>query len=263
MTLMRSNESIGDRGLPAAQLTANPHSAGDSSKARDPQISRSTVLLVVDVRHLSRESLAEWLRTKVPKAGIRTFATIDQAADYAIEGDIADLVVLYNIGAASVLDPSVAERVRSLKERLPGAATLVLSDNDGIDHVMEALQLNVGGYVPSTTATAVLVGAIELVRVGGTFVPTDALKSLQRQIVQPRTAPTEAELGDFTPRQTQVLSCLRQGMSNKIIAYELGMSESTVKVHVRHIMKKLRATNRTQVVCMTNELFEAAEQTPL
>jgi DNA-binding NarL/FixJ family response regulator len=56
----------------------------------------------------------------------------------------------------------------------------------------------------------------------------------------------------FSPRQLQVLERLRQGKQNKIIAYELGMCESTVKVHIRHIMRKLNARNRTQVVLLTN-----------
>jgi DNA-binding NarL/FixJ family response regulator len=49
-----------------------------------------------------------------------------------------------------------------------------------------------------------------------------------------------------------VLRLLQQGKQNKIIAYELGMCESTVKVHIRHIMRKLNARNRTQVVLLTN-----------
>ena len=56
----------------------------------------------------------------------------------------------------------------------------------------------------------------------------------------------------FSPRQLQVLERLKQGKQNKIIAYELGMCESTVKVHIRIIMRKLNARNRTQVVLLTN-----------
>jgi gluconolactonase len=63
-------------------------------------------------------------------------------------------------------------------------------------------------------------------------------------------------LEGFTQRQAQILDCLRRGMANKLIAYELNMCESTVKVHIRNIMKKLNATNRTQVVYLTNGLFE-------
>jgi DNA-binding NarL/FixJ family response regulator len=61
----------------------------------------------------------------------------------------------------------------------------------------------------------------------------------------------------FSPRQIQVLERLNQGKQNKVIAYELRMVESTVKVHIRHIMKKLNARNRTQVVLMTKYALQS------
>ena len=60
----------------------------------------------------------------------------------------------------------------------------------------------------------------------------------------------------FTARQIDVLTCLRQGKPNKTIAFELGMSESTVKVHIRQIMDKLHASNRTQVALFAHGLTE-------
>ena len=60
----------------------------------------------------------------------------------------------------------------------------------------------------------------------------------------------------FSQRQVQVLEGLKQGKQNKIIAYELNMCESTVKVHIRHIMKKLKARNRTQVVLLTSNSID-------
>jgi DNA-binding NarL/FixJ family response regulator len=63
-------------------------------------------------------------------------------------------------------------------------------------------------------------------------------------------------LQDLTPRQKEVLQLLRKGKSNKIIAYELNMQESTVKVHVRQIMKKLKAINRTHAVFLASQIME-------
>jgi DNA-binding NarL/FixJ family response regulator len=60
----------------------------------------------------------------------------------------------------------------------------------------------------------------------------------------------------FTPRQLEVLERLNEGKQNKAIAYELGMAESTVKVHIRQIMKKLNARNRTQVVLMSRNALQ-------
>jgi DNA-binding NarL/FixJ family response regulator len=65
--------------------------------------------------------------------------------------------------------------------------------------------------------------------------------------------------GLFTARQAAVVEALRRGKANKIIAYELKMRESTVKVHVRNIMKKLHATNRTEVAFMANRLLNGEE----
>ena len=59
----------------------------------------------------------------------------------------------------------------------------------------------------------------------------------------------------FTSREEEVISMLKLGKANKIIAYELALRESTVKVHIRNIMKKLKVHNRTEVIFKLNELF--------
>jgi len=64
------------------------------------------------------------------------------------------------------------------------------------------------------------------------------------------------QLGSFSSRQANVIEALRRGKSNKVIAYELNMCESTVKVHVRNIMKRLNAKNRTEVAFMANEMLQ-------
>ena len=94
---------------------------------------------------------------------------------------------------------------------------------------------------------------MHLVCAGGTFAPANALLSSSGARDGAEGAPL---IEGFTQRQAQILDCLRRGMANKLIAYELNMCESTVKVHIRNIMKKLKATNRTQVVYLTNGFFE-------
>jgi DNA-binding NarL/FixJ family response regulator len=115
----------------------------------------------------------------------------------------------------------------------------------------------VRGYIPTSLASMVAVGAMQLICVGGTFAPPAVLLSQSNRSQGPGGEPV---IEGFTQRQAQILDCLRRGMANKLIAYELNMCESTVKVHVRNIMKKLKATNRTQVVYLTRGLFEGAGQ---
>jgi DNA-binding NarL/FixJ family response regulator len=88
---------------------------------------------------------------------------------------------------------------------------------------------------------------------GGTFVPASSLIAMSKAFeVVDISPPME---GMFTPRQAAVVGALRRGKANKIIAHDLRLSESTVKIHIRNIMKKLNATNRTEVVYKMSDLF--------
>ena len=99
----------------------------------------------------------------------------------------------------------------------------------------------------------VVAEAIELARAGGTFVPVSGFLALREAICA--TVESKPLMPSFlTTRQGAVAEALRKGKANKIIAYELNMCESTVKVHVRNIMKKLQATNRTQVAFKLTEM---------
>jgi DNA-binding NarL/FixJ family response regulator len=89
---------------------------------------------------------------------------------------------------------------------------------------------------------------------GGTFIV--AGNSFSSSVPVDNT-PRQKELSRmFTLRQAEVVQALRKGKANKIIAYELNLRESTVKVHIRNIMKKLKATNRTEVAYKLNDLFQ-------
>jgi len=101
------------------------------------------------------------------------------------------------------------------------------------------------------------VAAIRLVKDGGTIAPVEPLLANRTRRADPEADETSSAL---TPRQMTVLAHLRQGKANKIIAYELGMSESTVKVHVRNIMRKVKATNRTEVAYRINDMMRPDHQ---
>ena len=133
-------------------------------------------------------------------------------------------------------------------------SVIILSDREDASSVLGALDKGVCGYLTTNMALAVAVQAIRLVRAGGTFVPAQTLIASRDSI---KKLPSGSEISRsslFTARQSNVVEGLRLGKPNKIIAYELNMCESTVKVHVRNIMKKLRAKNRTEVVFLMNEI---------
>jgi DNA-binding NarL/FixJ family response regulator len=127
------------------------------------------------------------------------------------------------------------------------APVIILADFDSPDLIIDALENGVRGYIPiASTAPELVIEIIRLVRAGGTFAPVN---SLGLRKADQQGVPTTTTAHDLTPRQIAVLHQLKLGKANKIIAYELEMSESTVKVHIRNIMKKMNARNRTEVAC--------------
>lgn len=128
-----------------------------------------------------------------------------------------------------------------------GRSALVILLSENTEYVYEALEAGVRGFIPESLPLKIATQAIDLVLAGGTFVPSTALfRNKSNDPVQLRSP-------SFTGREAEVLDGLVRGVSNKIIAHDLGMSECTVKIHVRNIMRKLKARNRTHVAFIVHQ----------
>ncbi len=133
---------------------------------------------------------------------------------------------------------------------------MLVSDKEEPDLIVAFLERNIRGFISTNLSISVMLRAIDLVSAGGVFVPASCLIRAQRRPANPASP---AGHGVFTARQAVVVEALRRGKANKIIAYELNMRESTVKVHVRNIMRKLKATNRTEVAYLANQLLTGVD----
>ncbi|MBA4218368.1 MAG: response regulator transcription factor [Proteobacteria bacterium] len=132
---------------------------------------------------------------------------------------------------------------------------VVVSGSDDTEDALRALGAGAMGYVPERSDLPTLVQALQLVLAGGTYVP--ALKpraddAPAAPTAAPSAAPEWAEL-PLTPRQKHVLHLLTQGLSNKLIARELGVSVDTVKDHVAAVFKALGVSSRTQAVLVATQ----------
>jgi DNA-binding NarL/FixJ family response regulator len=213
-------------------------------------------LIYLDSRALTRDCVGRWLQSSLRGFSVCLLPDAEQIPTAPIVSDQVSAVII-NTGPERMSSGTVAAMLSRVGELLPAVPVAVLSDYEDPENIREAFELGVRGYIPTSLASMVAVGAMHLVCLGGTFAPAAALLS---ESGRPQGAAREPLFEGFTQRQAQILDCLRRGMANKLIAYELSMCESTVKVHVRNIMKKLKATNRTQVVYLTRGLFEGAEQ---
>ena len=210
-------------------------------------------IVIVDVRSLSRECLARVLshERNVP---VECHSSLDE---WIATGQITppSLVVLCQSGLSNSDAIKEVERLTELAPQIGHCPAVILSDNEDPDLIVRMLGKNVRGYVPTSLPIAVAIQAIELARAGGVYVPASSFIAAHRVQQSPSTAAQKSN-GLFTARQAAVVEALRRGKANKIIAYELKMRESTVKVHIRNIMKKLKATNRTEVAYKLNDMFQ-------
>jgi DNA-binding NarL/FixJ family response regulator len=243
----------GEAGL-AGETRTDPEidAAGHSSKAADADLGPLTIGLI-DFYRLTQECLTTVfgdLRSEIVTVG---FAT----AQVCIAEARNDLdLILYSLHGSDAGDATVAQAVTAVCQAFPNSPVIVFSDADAMEQsrIMRAtLKSGARGFVPTQTATlSITLAAIRLVNAGGTFVPVDLL-------LAPRPDHAPGRPNRLTSRQGAVLNHLQQGKANKIIAYELGMSESTVKVHVRNIMHKMGATNRTQAAYKAQRLANGYE----
>jgi DNA-binding NarL/FixJ family response regulator len=207
---------------------------------------------IISPHVLIRECLARVLSAEC-NVQVISFSTLDewQAADQPTR---VSLVVLCQCGRSKADLLKEVELLSEISDGNGSCPAVVLSDNEDLDLIVQMLGKNVRGYVPTTLSIDVAIHAMELARAGGIFVPASSLIAAHGGTdVASATLPKANGL--FTARQADVLDALRRGKPNKIIAYELKMRESTVKVHVRNIMKKLRATNRTEVAYLADRLL--------
>lgn len=213
-------------------------------------------IVMIGVRVLPRECLARVLSAEcgVP---VVSYSTIDE---WLAGGDPepVSLVVLCQCGRSKSDALKEVERLNEVSEQIGRHPAVILSDNEDPDLIVQMLGKNIRGYVPTSLSISVAVHAMELARAGGVYVPASSLIAAHR-VPDGATSAAQKTKGLFTARQAAVVDALRRGKANKIIAYELKMRESTVKVHVRNIMKKLHATNRTEVAYIANRLFNGEE----
>jgi DNA-binding NarL/FixJ family response regulator len=202
-------------------------------------------IVIVDRRALDRECLARSLREHNPRFEFLAVESIDEfRGQMDVDGEPSAILLI--LGSRKVTEQSAKEEIAGMVSKFEDTPIIVIADSDDPVQILSALESGARGYIPSNVRLEVAAEAIGLARAGGVFVPAKAFLSLRETILS--TANGARPLHSiFTAREADVVEALRQGKANKIIAYELNLCESTVKVHIRSIMRKLKATNRTEV----------------
>jgi DNA-binding NarL/FixJ family response regulator len=213
---------------------------------------------LIDCFHFTRECVVKALETIRPSVTVVAFPSV-QACIAAQRTDLD--VILDASHASAVSEARTVQRVVALRRAFPEVRLIVLSDVAEAQQpklIRSALKNGANGFIPiRTTKMPMAVAAIRFVLAGGVFAPLDSL--LSNPPDGPTASPPPPWQRELTSRQMAVLSHLQQGKANKLIAHELSVSESAVKVHVRNIMRKMGAANRTQAAYKAQNLWNSTE----
>ncbi len=173
----------------------------------------------------------------------------------ALDGAAAFDLVLLDLNLPGADGFSCLVQVR---RKAPSVPVVMVSSTDQVDIVRESFSHGAMGYLPKSSPQDVMKNAIRLVMSGSSYIPTEALGSFGiSPFNDAPAAPRKKEgaISALTPRQHTVLDLLAEGKANKIIAYELGISEITVKAHVSAILRKLGVSNRVQAVIAAKNIM--------
>ena len=157
----------------------------------------------------------------------------------------------------------VLEVVRQVRERLPETSIMALADQFDLVFVRMAHEAGVAGFCLTASRPEVLIKSLELVMLGEAVLSPEVLRSFmdaaplnQSQPFQDNTA--EPKLSDvkeckLSAREAQILTCLTKGDPNKVIARQFDITEATIKVHVKAILRKIGASNHTQAAMWASQ----------
>jgi DNA-binding NarL/FixJ family response regulator len=198
-------------------------------------------LLIADDHPLFRGALREAVSGLLQKVETAEAGTFDEVAELLERGGEVDLILL------DLTMPGVRgfSGLMYLRAQYPSVPVIVVSANDDPAAIRRCMEFGASGFIPKTAGVDAMRAAVSRVLDGGVWTPPDVDLSAGSDA---ETAELMSRMATLTPQQVRVLMMLSEGLLNKQIAFQLGVSEATVKAHVSAILQKLGVESRTQAV---------------
>jgi DNA-binding NarL/FixJ family response regulator len=249
-------------GMREADASAAKTSNNNTHSKTENQVygNRPVRIIVVDNRRLYREGVRLLIERIDPGLDVVDADSVDRIG-LLMEQTPGPGVVLYNLVAS---ENGGMGYVGILSQSLGDMPLIVMCDTNDGEIMRGVLEHGAKAFLPSTTSGPLLVAILHLVIAGGIYAPPDMVVRVSSTANGAhdrigtdarREQVIEEHFQMLTPRQRHVLALLSQGLSNRDIAGSLDMCENTVKAHVKQIMHRLRAQNRTQAALMADRMI--------
>ncbi len=198
-------------------------------------------LVIADDHPLFRGALREAVEGLLEQVDIAEAGTFDELVEFLERGSDVDLVLL------DLTMPGARgfSGLMYMRAQYPGVPVIVVSANDDPAAIRRCMEFGASGFIPKTLGVEAMRAAISRILNGGVWTPPDVDLSAGSDA---EAAALMARMVTLTPQQVRVLMMLSEGLLNKQIAYQLTVSEATVKAHVSAILQKLGVESRTQAV---------------
>lgn len=212
-------------------------------------------MIVIGNHALARTSIVRLLKGEFPGWD---FIEMESVEDLDSASGMDVRIVGFYMGSRSIDDPKLRDSLAAVQEIFPQAEIALLSNTDDPSMAVQALRMGVTGFFTTSLSLDVALAGVRLVLAGGVYCPHPIGSIAEEPTVGETFVNGHTYASDnfdaletasgFTHREEDVLAQLLLGHSNKVIAAKVNISENTVKMHIQHIMRKLRVQNRTEIV---------------
>lgn len=206
-------------------------------------------VLIADDHPLFRDALERAVRAAIPYAQVHSADNVPGLLELIERYSDAELLLL-DLHMPGARGYSALAHIRG---QYPGLPTIVVSGHEEAQVARRAIAHGASAYIPKSTSGEDIITAIGCVLDGDVWLP-HRLMGGGDVALKPAEADVAARIASLTPQQFRVLTMIAEGLLNKQIAYDLGVSEATVKAHMTAIMRKLGVNNRTQVALAAGHL---------
>ncbi len=205
------------------------------------------LIVIADDHPLFRDALRQALTGNSENLEIAEAGSLDEIIEAIETGPDTDLILL-DLDIPGVKGFS---GLMYLRAQYPGIPVAIVSATEDPPVIRRCLSFGASGFIPKSVGAEIIRSAIRNVLAGEVWVPPDFDIMAEEES---ETNILVARMATLTPQQVRVLVMLREGLLNKQIAYELSVSEATVKAHVSAILQKLKVDSRTQAVIAASKI---------